>query len=205
MKGTSSFREGEPPREPTRSTPVARASCPCVAIRQDMDKMPMPRCFFHIAVLLLLLQSAVAQPQPMALEAKGFKGFLAVTDDANFYTDWKKPETPTIRKIENVSRGQKIFAIVIFSNIGANEKGAGNVTFDFSLKGPDGTFVDKRENVDALAGRPPSPIGILMLSCRPVWVKFDQSDPSGEYTFHVMLTDHVKNVTLPLMYKVQLK
>ena len=43
-----------------RTTPVAWASCPCVAIRKDMDKLPVPRNAFHAAARLFLILLALS-------------------------------------------------------------------------------------------------------------------------------------------------
>jgi hypothetical protein len=173
-----------------------------------MGRMPMPRCVFHIAtiiLLFLLLQPAIAQTQPTPLEAKGFKGLLALSEDLAFYEKWKSPMIPDIRNAREVGRGKKLLVILTFANAGSDETGNGNVTFTFAMKRPDGTLAFQHKDVDALGKRPPAAVGMWMLSQQPMTISFDGEEPSGEYTFYATLTDHVKKATLPLTCKLQLQ
>ena len=166
----------------------------------------MPRCFILVATIaLLLLQSATAEKPPVPLEAKGFKGLLALSEDLNFYKKWNSPMPPEIKFIREVERGKKLLVILTFANAGSDEKGNGHVTFSFAMRQPNGTLVNRRDNLDALGKRSPAEIGLWMLSSQRIDIIFDETDPSGEYTFYATLTDHVKKVTLPLTYQLQLK
>lgn len=166
----------------------------------------MPRCIFHTLVLLfLLLQSAIAQTQPAPLESKGFKGLLAISEDLAFYKKWESPMPPEIRNAREVGRGKKLIVILTFANAGSDETGNGHVTFTFAMKQPDGTLINKRNNLDALGKRSPAEIGLWMLSSQRIDITFDETDPLGEYTFYATLTDHIKKAILPLTYKLRLK
>ena len=43
-----------------------------------------------------------------------FGAQLYLIDDANFFVDWRKPETPSIAPIELAVRGQPLYTAIIF-------------------------------------------------------------------------------------------
>ncbi len=79
----------------------------------------------------------------------GFAAELFLTESAQFFEDWRKPETPklTTLKKDKARRNVPIFTAILFADPGIDANGAADVTCDIVIRRPDGTVYGEQKDV----------------------------------------------------------
>lgn len=118
-------------------------------------------------------------------------------DEKQFRRSWSSTKgTPTLRATNSARRGGAVAAMIVFHGCVAKAGGACEVTVDFKLQGPDGKQAPA-------GGGPvwtgePAQAGMLRLGQASMTVRFDATDPFGNYRVLARVTDKASGRTLDL-------
>ena len=147
----------------------------------------------------------VAPDRPFQKAKAGFGVQLQLTKKLSFFTEWYSPETPRFELARTAQVGDKVYSALFFFGAGKNPKGESHITFFGRVVGPNGKPIQEFKDVRAVQG-PNRSIGYdLSLSEGYMIAEFSAASEKGVYTFEVTVTDHVKNVSIPLVQKIELK
>ena len=127
-----------------------------------------------------------------------FGAQLYLINDATFFQDWRKPETPSIAPIDLALRGQPIYTAIIFYGEGRDPGGLANVNYDVTVRRPDGTIYDKRDSMIGYQNLAPTDERELQLGRNYLTIVIGNDDPVGVYTVEVVTHDKVNHVDLLL-------
>ena len=127
-----------------------------------------------------------------------FGAQLYLIDDANFFVDWRKPETPSIAPIDLAVRGQPLYTAIIFYGEAHDNGGLANVSYDVTVFRPDGTTYNKRESMIGYQALAPTNDRELQLGRNYLSIVVEADAPAGIYTVEVVVHDKVGRVDLPL-------
>jgi hypothetical protein len=129
---------------------------------------------------------------------KWFGAQLFLTENAQVFQDWNKPETPKITPVEKVRRNVPIFTVILFVEPGTDTTGVANVTCDIVVRKPDGGIYGQQKNTVLWRRKYLAHSHVLQLSEGYMGIRIEPKDPSGTYSVEVVVDDHIKNVHLPL-------
>ena len=137
---------------------------------------------------------------PNVKSKKGFGAQLFLTQNAQFFVDWNKQETPSLITLKNdkALRNVPLFTVIFFVDPGTDSKGSVDVTYDMVIRKPDGSIYGEQKNAVGLKGKYVVPAHDLQLAHERMGIQIDNQDPSGTYTVEVTVRDHIKKVELPL-------
>ena len=123
---------------------------------------------------------------------------LYLVADATFFQDWRKPESPTITPIDLAVRGQPLYTVIIFYGEASDNGGLANISYDITVRRPDGSIYDKRDSMVGFQGLAPTNDRELQLGRSYLSIVVGNDDPAGIYTVEVNVHDKVARVDLPL-------
>ncbi len=123
---------------------------------------------------------------------------LYLVADAAFFQDWRKPETPSVNPIELAVRGQPLYTAIIFYGEASDNGGLANVSYDVTVRRPDGSVYDKRDSMIGYQALAPANDRELQLGRNYLSIVIGDDDPAGTYTVEVNVHDKVGRVDLPL-------
>ncbi len=123
---------------------------------------------------------------------------LYLIGDVNFFQDWRKPETPSVTPLDLVVRGQPLYTAIIFYGEARDNGGLANVSYDITVRRPDGTIYDKRDSMIGYQALAPTSDRELQLGRNYLSIVIGDDDPTGIYTVEVNVHDKVGRVDLPL-------
>ena len=126
-----------------------------------------------------------------------FGAQLYLIGDEAFYQDWSKPATPTIAPVSLVVRDQPIYTVIIFYGPARDDKGLCNVSYDLTVRRPDGTVLTQRQSMVGWQNLAPDPRE-LQLGRNYLNIDITGIDPAGLYTVEALVHDNVGRVSLPL-------
>ena len=126
-----------------------------------------------------------------------FGAQLYVTDDAAFYQNWKKPETPTITPLQLALRTQPVYTVIIFYGPGRDAKGLCNVSYDLTVHRPDGSVLVENKSMVGWQNLAPDERE-LQLGRNYLTINLAPGDPSGLYTVDAVIHDNIGRVDFPL-------
>ncbi len=133
------------------------------------------------------------------MKSKGeFGAQLFLTESAQFFEDWNKPETPKLTTLEKPRRNVPIFTAILFVDPGIDASGAANVTCDITVRKPDGTVYGEQKDVVGWKGKYIAPAHNLQLTEGRMGIRIEPQDPSGIYTVEVLVRDNIRKIELPL-------
>lgn len=126
---------------------------------------------------------------------------VALLDDPKaFLADWAKSSnvSPPLIKTRTVfHRGETVFPAVMFSTHSLTPDGHVDMTYTLLFRRPDGSIYEHLQDVPLADGPPPKGIG---LSKTKAGLKIEETDPLGEYTLKVTITDKVKDVSVEMLF-----
>ncbi len=127
----------------------------------------------------------------------GFGAQLFLTESAEFFDDWNKPETPTLPLAKEARRNVPIFTVVLFVDPATDAARRAKVTCHVVVRRPDGTVYGEGDLVgwDSPYAAPPHS---LQLAQGSMGIRIEPDDPAGVYTVEATVRDEVKKVELPL-------
>ncbi len=123
---------------------------------------------------------------------------LYLVADAAFFQDWRKPETPSITPIDLAVRGQPLYTAIIFYGEARDNGGLANVSYDVTVRRPDGSIYDQRDSMIGYQALAPTSDRELQLGRNYLSIVIGNDDPAGTYTVEVTVHDKVGRVDLPL-------
>ena len=126
-----------------------------------------------------------------------FGAQLYLIGEESFYQDWRKPETPTIAPVSLVVRDQPIYTVIIFYGPARDDKGLCNVSYDITVRRPDGSVLTRRESMVGWQNLAPD-ARELQLGRNYLNIDITGTDPAGLYTVEALIHDNVGRVNLPL-------
>ena len=126
-----------------------------------------------------------------------FGAQLYLIDDPTFYQNWNKPETPTIAPLQLALRGQPIFTAIIFYGPSRDASGLCNVSYDFTVRRPDGSVFTQRNAMIGFQNLAPD-ARELQLGRNYLTITIADTDPAGLYTVEALVHDNVSRTDLPL-------
>jgi hypothetical protein len=137
---------------------------------------------------------------PNVKSKKGFGAQLFLTESAQFFEDWNKPETPKLKDLKDgkARRNVPIFTAILFADPGMDTNGSVDVTCDITVRKPDGNIYGEEKDVVGWKGKYSVPTHNLQLAQGRMGIRIEPQDPSGNYTVEVTVHDHIKKVKLPL-------
>lgn len=126
-----------------------------------------------------------------------FGAQLYLTADETFFQDWKKPETPNLTPATLVLRDQPVYTVIIFYGPSRDDKGLANVSYDLTVKRPDGSVLTERKSMIGWQNLAPDERQIL-LGRNYLNITVAPSDPAGIYTVEAVVHDNVSRQDLSL-------
>jgi hypothetical protein len=145
------------------------------------------------------LKDGKAAPNTPSMKSKnGFGAQLFLTENAQLFQDWNKPETPKITPVEKARRNIPILTVILFVEPGTDATGNANVTCDIVVRKPDGGIYGKQKDTVVWRHKYLAHSHALQLSEGYMGIRIEPKDPSGTYTVDVIVRDHIKNIQLPL-------
>ncbi len=137
---------------------------------------------------------------PNMKSKNGFGAQLFLTESAQFFEDWNKPDTPKLTTLEKnkARRNVPIFTVILFVDPGTDANGAAEVTCDIIVRKPDGTVYGEQKDVVGWKGKYIVPAHNLQLTEGHMGIRIEPQDPSGIYTVEAIVRDKIKKIELPL-------
>jgi hypothetical protein len=173
--------------------------------------MHVTKSFLFILAPLLLIGFLSAQeaqswrkdskavPNTPSMKSKsGFGAALFLTENAQIFEDWNKPETPKFTPVEKARRNIPIFTVILFAEPGTDASGTADVTGDIIVRKPDGSLYGQQKNIVLWKHKYPAHSHATQLSEGYLAIRIEPKDPAGIYTVEVIVRDQIKNVALPL-------
>ena len=129
-----------------------------------------------------------------------FAGWLVVTSDTDWAEKWATPShvVPEFKEARTLTRNQKAFVLIFFSNPKLSVEGRADVLCDLRVTRPDGSnSIDQRDAVcfqGVISGAPTN----LYLSAPVIGFVGEPADPIGTWVITVNLKDRLRGTALPL-------
>ena len=170
-----------------------------------------------IATLFLLCACALPAPAQWnkngertvdAPDRKTVGGFgahlLVVEKPQEFIEEWKKPDTPKIKDTNVAKRGEYYGVIVLFAGCKPDDRGICNAEVDYTIYKPDGSLHAERKDQPLWKSQAP-PTPNIQLGQAILAIRFEKTDPAGEYKVKARVHDLNAAISIDLETKIQLK
>lgn len=130
----------------------------------------------------------------------GFGAQLFLTESAQFFEDWSKPETPKLETLKKdmAHRNVPLFTAIMFVDPSTDVAGLVDVTCDIIVRRPDGSIYGEEKGIVGWKGKYPVPAHNLQLTQGRMGIRIEPQDPSGTYTVEAIVRDNIKKNELPL-------
>ena len=160
----------------------------------------------RIAIFLLLFslvsrgeEGLLETPDQSIYTKDGLFLKVALVDDPKaFLTEWKKSGSPPPVRTRTVfHRGDTIFPAVMYSTNALAPDGKADISYTLLFRRPDGSIYENPKDLTVVDGPPPKGIGLCKAKAG---LKIEDSDPFGEYTLKVTITDKIKEVTVEMLF-----
>jgi hypothetical protein len=146
-----------------------------------------------------------ATDAPDRKDVRGFGGHLIVVKDPQgFIREWLKPETPNIKPVSVVKRGEVLGAFVLFAGCQPDAQGMCNAEVDYTIYKPDGSVRDERKAQPLWKEEAPPP-PIIQLSRAILAFRLEEADPAGEYKVKARVHDLNADISFELETKFRLE
>ncbi|TSA36936.1 MAG: hypothetical protein D4R65_01950 [Verrucomicrobiaceae bacterium] len=123
---------------------------------------------------------------------------VAIVDDPKeFLAEWSKQEVPAIKTRTSFHRGEVVFPAIMYSTNRLNPSGEADIVCTLLFRRPDGSIYENPQDLTVVKGVPPKSVG---LSKARAGIKIEETDPFGEYTLKVTITDKIKEVTVEMLF-----
>ena len=128
---------------------------------------------------------------------------VALVDDAKaFLAEWmnnpSKHGNPAVKTRTSFHRGDTVFPAVLYFTRAVNSEGKADIVYSLLFRRPDGSIYENPQDLTVVDGPPPKE---TRLSKAKAGLKIEDTDPFGEYTLKVTITDRIKNTTVEMIFK----
>jgi len=130
--------------------------------------------------------------------SKGFGAQLWVIDDARFFDQWNRPETPIIPMTRTAVRNEPVYIIILFLNPGLDSDSLADVTADITIRGPDGSVYGEFHDLEVWQRPYHAPQNAIQLAAGSLAIEIEDRDMLGWYTVKATVKDRKKKVNLTL-------
>ncbi len=181
-------------------TPTTSGSVPAPTPTPGAPVLPSAETLRAQGAIVSQVRRLVRDVQSNTDNIKAINNFgaqLYLVGDETFFQDWRKPEIPTITPVSLTVRNQPLYTAVIFYGPARDDKGLCNVSYDITVKRPDGSLFAERKSMIGWQNLAPDERQ-LMLGRNYLNIDLAPTDPSGIYTVEVLVHDNVGRVDLPL-------
>jgi hypothetical protein len=121
---------------------------------------------------------------------------FATNNPERMLAAWRKTTPGARLDVTHEARfGQPLSNFINFKNCRPDRRGLCNLTTEWSLKPPGGTFKAAGVTQVLVAAAPP-PGGAIGLSSAALQISFGKPDPPGNWIIRARTTDHVARITL---------
>lgn len=127
-----------------------------------------------------------------------FGAQLWLITDADFFLNWRKPETPALVPISIALRGQPVYTAIIFYGSAKDEKGLENVSYDVTVRRPDNSVYAESKDLVGFQNLGPDERQ-LQLGRNYLAINLAATDPAGLYTVETVVHDNNGRIDLPLV------
>jgi len=130
--------------------------------------------------------------------ANGFNAMLLMTPDPNWMDEWNTPSIydPQFTTASEVSLGGQLNILAILSNPGLDSEKLANVSCDFSVQRPDGSYSIDQKDMECFKTKlEGDPNNLYMTSATLKFIS-EESDQKGTYKVSVNLHDKIRGVSL---------
>lgn len=169
----------------------------------------MCRRILYLAFLLSALvcrgeEGLLESPDQSVYAKDGLYLKVALVDNAKeFLTAWADPlrrQPPMLKTRTTFHRGDVIFPALMFSTNALGPEGDADITYTVLFRRPDGSIYEHLKDLTVVKGPPAQGIGLCKAKAG---LKIEKTDPFGEYTIKVTTTDHIKDVTVEMIFYFQ--
>ena len=129
---------------------------------------------------------------------KDFGAQLLLTEEAKFFENWAKPETPTLARTDRARRNVPIHTVLLFSNPGLDKSESADVTADVTIRKPDGNTYSEPAHLVCWKGAYKGAPFSLQLGGQHIGIRIEPRDPAGKYSIEAIVHDNIKKVDLEL-------
>ena len=161
----------------------------------------------HIAALFVLVAASLVSrgeeglhesPAQSVYVKDGLYLKVALVDDPMaFLAEWAKPQTPVLKTRTSFHRGDIVFPAVMYSTNALTPDGRADIISTLLFRRPDGSIYENLKDLTVVDGPPPKGIGLAKARAG---LKIEDTDPLGEYTLNVTITDKIKDVTVEMLF-----
>jgi len=155
---------------------------------------------FWLGLFLLASVPASGQtPDPSEGRDADFGAKLLIIDDLNgFWTEWEKPDNPSVTTTSKITRAHPVYAIIVFHDCQAGADGKCKVTVRFGMTGPDGKPYGAEPHDGLAWAGAPAPNHNIQASNASLGFILEPQDKLGRYEIWATLKDEVsgRSVTL---------
>ncbi|NWB95478.1 hypothetical protein HX882_06195 [Pseudomonas gingeri] len=136
-----------------------------------------------------------------------FGGMLSITSDPDWKEKWSTPAdtTPVFKEAKSITAGEKVFALIFFTNPGLNADHEVSITCDLKVTSPNGAESTNQRDAVCFQGRIQGSPKNLYLAAPVIGFVGEPSDPVGVWTVDITLKDNVRTVVMPLKATFVLK
>ena len=133
-------------------------------------------------------------------EADAFGGSVLVTSDKDWKARWNLQGRGSsgFTDASTLTRGQKAWVLVTFSNPGLDRGGEAHVGCDLRMLRPDGKSAVEQKGLSCFDGKLTAERAALYLATQSLEFVGEPQDPAGTWRIEVTLHDKVHNIALPL-------
>lgn len=146
-----------------------------------------------------------APDRPHQKAKKGFGVQLLLTKDETFFKAWESPTPPKLEVARTAVGGDSVYSVLLFFGAGKDKSGKAKVTFSGHITAPDRKVLKEFKDVIALDGPYRGSEYDLSLSWAYASFQMAKNEGKGIYTLEITVTDHVKDVSIPLIQNIELK
>lgn len=137
----------------------------------------------------------------------GVTGLLLVTPDDNWEAKWNTPAAtiPHFTESHTVAIGNRLHILTFVGNPSISADGKADVTCDFTMQKPDGTFSIQKQDLPCLTGPLIGHTGTIYLTKLVIGFLAEKTDPTGTWAVRVTIKDLLKPAVIPLETKFVVK
>ena len=126
----------------------------------------------------------------------GFSAALCLNSNKRIFEEIV-PNPTHLVPVTVVERGEPFYTVVLFANA-ALKDGRTDITYDITIKRPDGTYYGGRKGLLGWISLQPATAGLVHIADGTLTIKIDPPDPAGKYTVEADVRDNARKTSIHL-------